>query len=31
LLANYNLEWKEIERNVVLPDDFQRKLKDFLK
>lgn len=31
LLADYNLEWKEVERNVVLPDDYQRRLKDFLK
>jgi len=29
LLADYNLEWKEVERNVVLPDDYQKKLKDF--
>ena len=31
LLADYDLEWKEVERHVVLPDDFQRSLKDFLK
>ncbi len=31
LLADYNLEWKEVERHVVLPDDFQRSLKDFKK
>lgn len=31
LLNDYNLEWKEVERNIVIPDDFQRSLKDFLK
>jgi RecB family endonuclease NucS len=31
LLNDYNLEWKEVERNIVLPDDFQKSLKDFLK
>ena len=31
LLADYNLEWKEVERHVVLPDDFQRSLEEFLK
>lgn len=30
LLAEYGLEWREVERRVVLPDDFQRTLKDFL-
>lgn len=29
LLSDYNLEWKEVERNIVLPDDFQKTLKDF--
>ena len=31
LLADYDLEWKEVERNIILHDDFQSKLKDFLK
>jgi RecB family endonuclease NucS len=29
LLSDYDLEWKEVERQVVLPDDWQRTLKDF--
>jgi len=29
LLSDYELEWKEVERQVVLPDDWQRTLKDF--
>jgi len=29
LLSEYGLEWKEVERNVVLPDDKQKTLKDF--
>jgi len=29
LLADYDLEWKEVERNIVLPDDFQKTLKEF--
>jgi RecB family endonuclease NucS len=29
LLADYELEWKEIERQVILPDDYQKTLKDF--
>jgi hypothetical protein len=29
LLADYGLEWREVERNVVLPDDRQKTLKDF--
>jgi len=29
LLADYGLEWQEVERRVVLPDDWQRTLKDF--
>ena len=29
LLSEYDLEWKEVERRVVLPDDFQTSLKDF--
>ena len=29
LLVDYGLEWQEIERKVVLPDDWQKTLKDF--
>ena len=29
LLADYGLEWQEVERRVVLPDDFQKSLKEF--
>jgi len=29
LLADYGLEWREVERRVVLPDDWQKTLKDF--
>ena len=29
LLSDYGLEWQEVERQVVLPDDWQRTLKDF--
>ena len=29
LLADYGLEWQEVERKVVLPDDFQKTLKEF--
>jgi RecB family endonuclease NucS len=31
LLSDYDLEWKEVERNIVLPDDFQKTLKEFSK
>lgn len=31
LLSDYGLEWQEVERNVVLPDDFQKSLKEFSK
>ncbi|MEF8848100.1 MAG: endonuclease NucS [Candidatus Thermoplasmatota archaeon] len=31
LLSDYNLEWKEVERKVFLPDDYQKTLKDFKK
>jgi RecB family endonuclease NucS len=31
LLNDYNLEWKEVERNIVLPDDYQKTLKEFSK
>ena len=29
LLSDYGLEWQEVERQVVLPDDWQKTLKDF--
>ena len=29
LLSDYGLEWKEVERKIVLPDDFQKSLKEF--
>lgn len=29
LLSDYGLEWQEVERQVVIPDDFQKTLKDF--
>lgn len=29
LLSDYGLEWQEVERKVVLPDDWQKILKDF--
>ena len=29
LLADYGLEWQEVERQIVLPDDRQKTLKDF--
>jgi hypothetical protein len=29
LLADYGLEWREVERRVVLPDDWQKTLKEF--
>ncbi len=29
LLSDYGLEWQEVERHVILPDDFQKTLKDF--
>ena len=29
LLSDYDLEWREVERQVVLPDDWQKTLKDF--
>jgi RecB family endonuclease NucS len=28
LLSDYGLEWQEVERNIVLPDDYQKTLKD---
>lgn len=29
LLSDYGLEWQEVERNVILPDDFQKTLKEY--
>jgi RecB family endonuclease NucS len=29
LLSDYGLEWQEVERRVVMPDDFQKTLKEF--
>jgi len=29
LLSDYGLEWREVERKIVLPDDWQKTLKDF--
>lgn len=29
LLSDYDLEWREVERKIILPDDFQKTLKDF--
>lgn len=29
LLSDYGLEWQEVERNIVLPFDFQKSLKEF--
>jgi RecB family endonuclease NucS len=29
LLSEYGLEWQEVERRVLLPDDFQKTLKEF--
>ena len=29
LLEDYGLEWREVERKVILPDNYQRTLKDF--
>jgi RecB family endonuclease NucS len=29
LLADHDLEWKEVERRIVLPDDWQKTLKEF--
>jgi len=30
LLSDYGLEWQEVERRVVLPDDYQKSLKEFV-
>ena len=30
LLSDYGLEWQEVERSVILPDDCQKSLKEFL-
>ncbi len=29
LLSDYGLEWQEVERNIVLPDDYQKTLQEF--
>ncbi|MCK5031463.1 MAG: endonuclease NucS [Thermoplasmatales archaeon] len=29
LLSDYSLEWQEVERRIVLPDDYQKTLKEF--
>jgi hypothetical protein len=29
-MSDYGLEWQVVEREVVLPDDWQKTLKDFL-
>jgi RecB family endonuclease NucS len=29
LLSDYGLEWREVEHNIVIPDDWQKTLKDF--
>jgi len=29
LLSDYNLEWREVEREIVLPDELQKTLKEF--
>lgn len=29
LLSDYGLEWREVERKIILPDDWQKTLKDF--
>ena len=29
LLSDYDLEWREVERKVIIPDDWQKTLKDF--
>ena len=29
LLSDYDLEWREVERKIVIPDDWQKTLKDF--
>jgi len=31
LLSEYGLEWREVERHVVLPDDYQKTLEEFQK
>ena len=31
LLSDYGLEWQEVERNIILPDDYQKTLKEFSK
>jgi len=29
LLSDYGLEWQEVERKIILPDDYQKTLKEF--
>ena len=29
LLSDYGLEWQEVERNIILPDDYQKTLKEY--
>ena len=29
LLLDYGLEWQEVERNIILPDEYQKTLKEF--
>lgn len=29
LLSDYELEWQEVERRIVMPDDYQKSLKEF--
>lgn len=29
LLCDYDLEWREVERQIIIPDDFQKTLKEF--
>ena len=31
LLTDYNLEWQEVERQIILPDDYQKTLNEFSK
>ena len=31
LLSDYGLEWQEVERKVILPDDYQKTLQEFSK
>ena len=31
LLSDYDLEWQEVERKIILPDDYQKTLKEYFK